>query len=215
MGCVQARQPVLATPRHGALGGPHHEGRQQPLGPLRRFEPRRMRVALSGAFSPWGHYCPWVFRRLERHGSTFLHPFAPPELPGFFATMGALTPGRLAPRLPREPEHPLWHRPGLPAFCHRIVRSFRLQPPAAVPTPFWVLRAGRTGPPCGGRPFRGRASVGLRHWGAGSPRRQAESSSRALRTNRSPPVALHPASRRRSYLQLRGARTSRQGLSPC
>ena len=49
----------------------------------------------------------------------------------------------------------------------------------------------------------------------GSPRRPAESSSLALRTNRSPPVALHPASRRRSDLQLRDARASRQGLSPC
>ena len=29
-----------------------------------------------------------------RHVSTFLHPFAPPELPGFIATMSALTPAR-------------------------------------------------------------------------------------------------------------------------
>lgn len=28
--------------------------------------------------------------------STFLHPFAPPVLPGFFTHMGALTPQRLA-----------------------------------------------------------------------------------------------------------------------
>ena len=43
---------------------------------------------------------------------------------------------------------------------------------------------------------------GLRHSGAGSPRSKAESSSLALRTGRSPSVALHPASRRRSYCQL-------------
>jgi len=43
----------------------------------------------------------------------------------------------------------------------------------------------------------------------------AESSSLVLRTNRSPPVALHPASRRRSYHWLRDARASRQGLPPC
>ena len=42
---------------------------------------------------------------------------------------------------------------------------------------------------------------------AGSPQRSAESSSLALRTNRSPPVALHPASRRRSYFRLQSART--------
>jgi hypothetical protein len=42
----------------------------------------------------------------------------------------------------------------------------------------------------------------LRHECAGSPNGKAESSSLALRTGRSPPVAPHPASRRRSYLQL-------------
>jgi hypothetical protein len=39
---------------------------------------------------------------------------------------------------------------------------------------------------------------GLRHLAAGSPHRQAESSSLSLRTGHSPPVAPHPASRRRS-----------------
>jgi len=43
---------------------------------------------------------------------------------------------------------------------------------------------------------------GFRHGYAGSPYDVAESSSLALRTGRSPPVAPHPASRRRSYLQL-------------
>jgi hypothetical protein len=57
-------------------------------------------------------------------------------IPGFFATMGALTPGRPALRLTREHEHRLWRHPGLPTFCHRVVRSFRLQPPTAVPTCF-------------------------------------------------------------------------------
>src|SRR5215831_6132983 len=36
-----------------------------------------------------------------------------------------------------------------------------------------------------------------------------------LRTNSSPPVALHPASRRRSYLRLRSCGILRHGLSPC
>jgi hypothetical protein len=55
------------------------------------------------------------------------------------------------------------------------------------------------------------ASLGLRHYIVGSPRQTAESSSRwletfqlLLRTNRSPPVAFHPASRRRSYVWLQG-----------
>jgi len=36
-----------------------------------------------------------------------------------------------------------------------------------------------------------------------------------LRTASSLPVALHPASRRRSYLQLRGLGLPRHGLTPC
>jgi hypothetical protein len=36
-----------------------------------------------------------------------------------------------------------------------------------------------------------------------------------LRTNSSPPVALHPASQRRSYLRLRSCGFLRHGLSPC
>ena len=44
---------------------------------------------------------------------------------------------------------------------------------------------------------------GVRHWLAGSPVHPAESSSLALRTGPSPPVALHLASRPRSYFQLR------------
>src|SRR4051812_38029804 len=43
---------------------------------------------------------------------------------------------------------------------------------------------------------------GLRLRLAGSPHDKAESSSLSLRTGRSPPVAPHPASRRRSYVQL-------------
>ena len=43
---------------------------------------------------------------------------------------------------------------------------------------------------------------GLRHKRAGSPDNPAESSSLTLRTGRSPPVASHPSSRRRSYFQL-------------
>jgi len=215
MGWFQARQPVLATQRHGALGVPRHEGHQQPLRPQHRFALSRVWArGFSSVDSPEGTTTGLV-RCLGHCVSTFLHPLAPPELPGFLATMGAVTPGRLALRLPVEREHRLWRRPGLPALGHRTVRSFRLQPPPVVPAAFWGLarRAYRT--TLRWPPFRGRASIGLRHWGAGSPRRLAESSLLVLRTNRSPPVASHPASRRRSYHWLRDARTSRQGLSPC
>jgi len=215
MGRVPAQQPMFGNggSTRLPLTDPHIKGRQQPLRSLQRFVPRHVGVDHSSVFSPFGQ-CYWcVFRRLERHDSTFLHPLAPPALPGFIATTGALTPGRLALRL-YEPELRLGYRPGLPACCHRDFRSFRLQPPTVVLTGFWgflsqAYRTTKLWPP-----FRGRASVGLRLFPAGSPRQMAESSSLALRTNRSPPVALHPASRRRSYHWLRDARTPRQGLSP-
>jgi hypothetical protein len=194
------------------------EGRQHPLGPDRRFDPSPSGQDLSGASSPFGHCFQFVFLRVGHRVSTSLRPFAPPALPGFFATMDALTPGRPALRiLIRDSEHRLDCRPGLPAFCHRAFRSFRLQPPLVAPGHvFWgfLRRAYRTTSPW--PPFlRGRASFGLRHCFAGSPRQSAESSSLALRTDRSPPVALHPASRRRSYHRLRDTRIPRRGLSPC
>ena len=220
MGRVQALQPQFRNEEVRGVSDvhvvPHDEGRQQACRSLQRFEPRHVCVGRSGAASPCGHYYRWVFRRLERHVSTFLHPLAPPALPGFLATMGALTPGRPALRvLLRDNELRLWRRPGLPAFCHRTVRSFRLQPPTVAPTRFWGFpcRAYRTTSLW--PPFGGHASVGLRLWQAGSPRRSAESSSLAIRTTRSPPVALPPASRRRSYLWLQGTRRPWQGLSPC
>ena len=155
-------------------------------------------LALAGTVAGWSSV------ESGHPASIFLHPFAPPALPGFLATMGALTPGRPALRiLIRDNEHRLCFRPGLPASCHRTFRSFRLQPPAAAPTSFlgFLRRAYRTTSP---RPplLGSRASLGLRLCPAGSPRQPAESSSLSLRTGRSPPVALHPASRRRSYLRL-------------
>ena len=218
MGGVQAQQPEVGSEASRvASGRPADslvESRQQSLCSRQRFVPRHMCAALSDASSPCGHYDRLVFRCGEHRVSTFLHPFAPPALPGFFATMGALTPGRLALRPPVGYELQLGCRPGLPAFCHRIFRSFRLQPPTVAPTRIWGLRCRAYRTTSRWPPFRGRASVGLRLWGAGSPRRQAESSLRVLRTNRSPPVALHPASRRRSYFRLQSARAPWQGLSP-
>jgi hypothetical protein len=193
---------------------PLFEGCQQPLCPNPRFDPAPAVQGLSGTSSLCRHCDRLFFSRSGHCVSTFLHPFAPPALPGFYARMGALTPGRPALRL-FEHEHRLCYRPGLPAFCHRTFGSFRLQPSTVVPTRHWgfVRRSYRT--TLLWPPVRGHASVGLRQFLAGSPRRSAESSSLALRTDRSPPVALHPASRRRSYLWLRSARTPRQGLSPC
>ena len=50
-------------------------------------------VAANGTVTGW-----YFFPAFGHPASTFLHPFAPPALPGFLATMGALTPGRPALR---------------------------------------------------------------------------------------------------------------------
>ena len=216
MGRCQAIQPMFGTQSLMALSAPDYQGRQQPLWLPQRFAMARVFARVLSGWASLVSNRPGLVRCFGHHVSTSLHPFAPPALPGFFATMGALTPGRPALRFPKAHEHRLWRRPGIPAFCHRIFRSFRLQPPTVVPTRLWgfLCQAYRTTllwPPL----MRGHASIGLRHYLGSSPRRPAESSSLALRTNRSPPVALHPASRRRSYLRLRSARTLRRGLSPC
>src|SRR5262250_3115276 len=79
---------------------PLFEGRQHPCRPNRRFGPRpvagksRRPWVLSGTVSRLRHSRRCRSAWIGLHVSTFLHPFAPPALPGFIATMGALTPAR-------------------------------------------------------------------------------------------------------------------------
>jgi hypothetical protein len=119
---------------------------------------------------------PWDFHRCfsvqARHRvSTFLHHFAPPALPGFSATMGALTPARgracglfnLAPSPCNQPRRSLH-------FTHITFRALRLQPPRRSTRSLWHLSCQRQGlPACHGS--------GLRHFTGGSPVGKAESSS--------------------------------------
>jgi hypothetical protein len=131
--------------------------------------------------------------------SISLDPFAPPALPGLNARMGPLTPeqpalrtGRFQIRNPAHERH-LCHRSGLPASCiwpsHHSVSNHLTAPEIALtryPSAFQASLYGS----------------GLRHSLAGSPDSPAESSSLLLRTGRSPPVASHPLSQGRSYLQI-------------
>ena len=136
--------------------------------------------------------------------SIFLEPFAPPELPGFDATMVPLTPVRRlfvsTLRLPSPKRPPArtmntdWFRTGLSVSCvWTSDHSVSNHPTrskiafARYPSASWTSGSLRSG---------------LRHWLAGSPQGMAESSSLSLRTGRSPPVASHPASRRRSFVRL-------------
>ena len=196
---------------------PLFEGRQHPLCPNPRFDPAPAEQDLSGTYSPLGHCRRFVFRRFGHCVSTFLHPFAPPALPGFFATMGALTPARrlfvsLSGTMNTDLE------PGR-SPCVIVIESSDHSVSNHLPSSRHLsgfFNARLTGPHVCGRPFRDQASLGLRHLLAGSPQRSAESSSLALRTNRSPPVALHPASRRRSYLWLQdGMARGLAVMPPC
>ena len=110
--------------------------------------------------------------------STFLHPFAPPALPGFLATMGALTPGRSALRiLIRDNELRPGIRPGLLVSC--IKPSHRSASNHLLPSPGSGLVLTRSVPR--GLPTASlsrdqgviRASPSLEGW----PRQPAESSS--------------------------------------
>ena len=153
---------------------------QHALRPNARVRPASYRGRLSGGCSRERHCHRCIVSSLgfRHHASIFLHPFAPPALPGFVATMGALTPGRSALRiLIRDNEHrPLPSRS--PCFMCRAFPPFRLQPPVAVLRAWFGFASEAYRAICRPHPFLGtRASFGLHPWGAGSPRQPAESSS--------------------------------------
>src|SRR5208337_1643783 len=76
------------------------ERRQHAFRPDARVRPVVDRRRLSGGGSRERHFRRFdiLFPWFGHYASIFLHPFAPPALPGFLATMGALTPGRSALR---------------------------------------------------------------------------------------------------------------------
>ena len=152
-----------------------------------RVRPRSYRGRLSGGCSREGHcrrfvcFFPWF----GHCTSIFLRPFAPPALPGFIATMDALTPRRRALRiLIGDNEHrPVPSRS--PFFTCSTFRPFRPQPPSCH-LPFAALaryfsRMGRRVYPPGRQYFSRRdfavARAEVRHWLEGSPTGSAESGS--------------------------------------
>ena len=100
MGIVQAEEPVCGKEGMFAAFDPLFEGRQHPRCPNPRFDPRpflvrqRRLMGLSGSGSPRGHCSRACSVGFGHRVSIFLHPLAPPALPGFIATMGAVTPAR-------------------------------------------------------------------------------------------------------------------------
>ena len=155
-----------------------------------------MRAAYSGGLDPMGSLGPVRFRVPSCGASTSLPPFAPRPLRRFITTTEALTPVRLF----------LAHRS--PCFTHSTVLTIPspttwCSPVVALPR--YVLSLSATGL---SRAFQlsSRAyfphESRLRPWVASSPKTHGRNGFVTLRTGRSPPVALHPASRRRSYIRL-------------
>ena len=160
----------------------------------------------SGGGSPEGHCRQSLVRWFGHHAFIFLRPFAPPVLTGFNATMDALTPvpgsgclsgtgfpvSFVAPSVHSAANHPLPSRCAIWGFLTSGLPSS---------TPLKVRRV-----------LADHAS-----WASPLASRLATATSRIafaaadrnqplLRTGRSPPVAPHPVSRRRSYHRLRGTR---------
>ena len=137
-------------------------------------------------------------RTVKLYTATFLHPFAPPELPGFFATMDALTPARPALRPHSRAMNTGLCRAGLP-----VSRVW----PSEHSAPNHLARSWSrfNTQPLSGSGFQRRSG---RRWFWASllssklATRPGRNGFVILRTARSPPVAPHLASRRRSYVQL-------------
>ena len=193
---------------------PRFEGRQHAVRPDARFRPDPTGLGFSDLFSRKRHSRRLEFRSSVHSTSTFLRPFAPPELPGFHATMDALTPARRALRTGRfrtfrNPAHerPPRGRTGLPASQHRIFRPFHLQPPLVIPAADLVLRYGAYRRKTASHSLHSLSRVSLDvTWASPFPSRLATTTGRIefviLRTGHSPPVALHLLSRERSYFRL-------------
>jgi len=138
--------------------------------------------------------------------STFLRPLAPRALPRFVATMDALTPARPALRMGAHE-----HR----SNTEQVSRIHLPDLPSVPPPTTWCVRPSlyHATPQRGRLPRTCCPSV----WASPFTSRLATAPGRIefviLRTTRSPPVAPHPASRRRSYVRLQtGERLSEEDL---
>ena len=147
------------------------------------------------------------------HSSTFLRPFAPPELPGFVATMDSLTPERPVLRAHRRTVNAVLNRPGLLAsWIKPSDHSVSNHPPSPLePGLVSVQSLPRESTLWWVAPRRAQAS-----WASPIGSRLAATTGRIefviLRTGRSPRVAPHPASRRRSYVRLQSQTTIDEDL---
>ena len=161
----------------------------------RLVQPQRAEV--SGVLDPKVNRYRCIFRETDCSTPTFLPPFAPRPLRRFNTTMEALTSVRVS------------HRHRSPCLTHPAVQTIpsptTWRPLSPLYTSYMVLSSTDLLPQdllrvVPRRPSSDRSR--LRHFPAGSPTHPGRNGFVILRTGRSPPVALHPASRRRSYSRL-------------
>ena len=179
--------------------------------------PRHVCWESSVEFEPVSEKPAFVYGRVRHRdfpSSTFLRPFAPRALPRFHASMDALTPERpalLTGRLNVSPAHE--HRPARPGLLALWIEpsdhSVSNHPPSSRGSEFGLIpRAYRRVSAPASRTHSGRVPHGV-SWASPFPSRLATTTGRIefviLRTSRSPPVAPHPASRRRSYVRLQSS----------
>ncbi len=167
-------------------------------------------VEVSGGLGQTATRYRCVFRVPGCSAPTFLPPFAQRPLRRFIATTEALTPVRLSPtyRSPCFTYSPFLTIPSPTTLCSPVVALYPLpcsqldRSPISRPFAFSIDSGHRQN---GSR---------LRHSLAGSPKPPGRNGFVILRTGRSPPVALHPASRRRSYSRLQAVAYTWRGLAP-
>src|SRR5262249_43895067 len=188
---------------------PRFEGRQHAPCPDRAFRPTPAEQDVSVLHSRFRHWRRLLFTGFGHGASIVLRPFAPPALPGFGATTNALTPER---RL----FLPVGSQTGSPAHEHRSVRSglsvsriWSSEHPVpnhpSVPAVAFAHNpsAQQASLSCSVETrSKLKKGSGFRLRFAGSPKRTGRNGFALLRAAHSPPVALHPASRRRSYNRL-------------
>ena len=213
MGGVQGILPMLVEELvsfHARI-----ERCQQAWRPHQPFHPRPTEQKVSGGQSVsvfrsrCRHWRRSHFALVCRvhHASISLRPFAPPELPGFNATMNALTPERQARRY--RDRLALLSRSGL--LVSRIKSSSHSVSNHPLSFSKFGLVSLRDLPPR--EPLRlthplGRVPLGVT-WASPLSSRLATTTGRIefviLRTDHSPPDALHPVSRRRSFVRIQSS----------
>ena len=141
------------------------------------------------------------------HASISLRPFAPPELPGFNATMNALTPERPARRF--RDRLAILTRSGLLVSWIKLSDHSVSNHPLSFPK--FGLVSLRDLPSC--EPLQlthplGRVPLDVT-WASPLASQLATTTGRIefvnLRTDLSPPDALHPVSRRRSFVRIQSS----------